>query len=524
MKWFCARTSTSCGSAHPRFGVGARWSMGISLALTMAACGSDSGSAPSVGNAGSGASGDGSLATGASGNSSASGAAVSGSGYAAGDGSGSTTGSSSGGSGVADGGATGSASGGSAGSASAATSGASSGASTGNASGNDSGASSDASTGSGSGATTGSSSGSGASGSTSTGSFPLRPPYILGADISWETQHEAQGYTYSDGASKKSMVAIMAENGFNYIRLRTFVDPSASDGYSPGQNWCGQDDTVTMAKRAKACGMGLLIDFHMSDTWASLGTNADPATMPLSWRSLSTTVPSTPVSASTHLTNNLYQTAHDYVAGVMQALVNAGAKPDMVQIGNETNTGMSGISMSNWAEFSAIVNAGITAVRETDPSIIVWAQNGRPRPDSAGGSNFTGWVDDYLSGKSPHSPKIDVNGICGSTYGTTNGGADWTSSFSYVIDTYNAPVMSCEYTDKSPDSPAGAIINGVMRAFQNHMGWGSFIWEPADYPSVNGSGTLFTLNGKVYTANSAMAEFPTLAKSYGLPVPSGTCQ
>jgi arabinogalactan endo-1,4-beta-galactosidase len=320
------------------------------------------------------------------------------------------------------------------------------------------------------------------------------------------------------------MVAIMAENGFNYVRLRTFVDPSASDGYSPGQNWCGKDDTVTMAKRAKACGMGVFVDFHMSDTWASLGTNANASAMPLAWRGLSQTVPSTPVSASTHLTNNIYQTAHDYVASVMQALVDAGAKPDMVQIGNETNTGMSGISMNNWAAFSALVNAGIKAVRETDPNIVVWAQNGRPRPDSAGGNNFDGWVDDYLSGKAPHTPAIDEDGICGSTYGTTNGGADWTTSFDYVINTYNVPVMSCEYDDAKPNNPAGAITNAVMRAFPNHKGWGSFIWEPADYPSVNASGTLFTMTNKVYTTNSAMAAFPTLAKSYGLPVPSGTCQ
>jgi arabinogalactan endo-1,4-beta-galactosidase len=371
--------------------------------------------------------------------------------------------------------------------------------------------------------------GTGAGGATtgSGGSFPFNPAYIVGADISWTTQHEAQGYKYSDGTTQRPMEQIMAENGFNYIRLRTFVDPSASDGYSPGQQWCGQADTVAMAKRVKACGLGLLIDFHMSDTWASLGTNANAAAMPLAWRSLSQTVPSTPVSNTTHLTNNIYQTAHDYVYGVMQALVAAGAKPDMVQIGNETNTGMSGISMSNWPAFSALVNAGIKAVRETDPKIIVWAQNGRPRPDSAGGSNFDGWVDDYLSGKSPHTPAIDEDAICGSTYGTTNNGADWTTSFSYVVDTYKVPVMSCEYTNSAANTPAGATINKVMRALPNNLGRGAFIWEPADYPSAgtNVAGTLFNRDTttKVYTTNSAMAAYPAAVKSYGLPVPAGTC-
>jgi hypothetical protein len=192
----------------------------------------------------------------------------------------------------------------------------------------------------------------GSGGGGSGGAFPFNPPYIIGADISWATQHEAQGFTYSDGTSTKRMEQIMADNGFNYIRLRTFVDPSAPGGYSPGQHWADQADTVTMAKRVKACGLGLLIDFHMSDTWASLGTNANASAMPHAWVGLSQTVTSTPVSVSTHLTNNIYQAAHDYVYGVMQALVAAGAKPDMVQIGNETNTGMSGIAMSNWPAFS----------------------------------------------------------------------------------------------------------------------------------------------------------------------------
>jgi arabinogalactan endo-1,4-beta-galactosidase len=319
------------------------------------------------------------------------------------------------------------------------------------------------------------------------------------------------------------MEEIMNDNGFNFIRLRTFVDPSDSGGYSQGSGsqvpggWGGQTDTVNMAKRVKKCGLGLLVDFHMSDTWASIGSQV----MPASWVGLSQVVPATPVSASTH-DNNIYQSAHDYVAGVMTALVAADAKPDMVQIGNETNSGMSGIEIGDSAAFVALVNAGIKAVREADPSIIVWAQNGRPRPDSAGGSNFDGWVDDYLSGKAPYKPAIDEDGICGSTYGTTNNGADWATCFTYVFTTYGKPVMSCEYTDVSPNGNGGALINGLMRGFANKMGRGSFIWEPADYPAVNATGTLFTLTGKLYKTNSAMTAYPTLAKSYGLPVPAST--
>jgi len=245
--------------------------------------------------------------------------------------------------------------------------------------------------------------------------------------------------------------------------------------------------------------MGLFLDFHMSDTWASIGSQIIPS----AWRGM------TPPQMQT--------AAHDYVKGVLDQMVAAGVAPDMVQVGNETNSSMSGVLMTSWADFSGLVNAGIKAVRETDPRIIVWAQHGRPRPDG----NFEPWVDKYLPGNP--SPKIDVDGICGSTYGTTANGMDWQQQFQYVITTYGKPVMSCEYTDLAPDAPGGALINNVMHGFANGKGYGSFIWEPTRFPGVNSAGTLFTKTGNTFTTNATMADYPKLAKSYGLPVPSGAC-
>jgi arabinogalactan endo-1,4-beta-galactosidase len=297
----------------------------------------------------------------------------------------------------------------------------------------------------------------------------------------------------------------MANNGFNFIRLRTFVCPSCPGGYN-SRGFCDDKHTVTMAKRVKACGMGLFLDFHMSDTWVSLGTGASASAQPSAWKGM------TP--------SQMQQAAYDYTHKVVQELADAGATPDMVQIGNETNAGMSGIPISNWTVLSALIEAGIKGVRDVNPQIGIWVQNGRPRPDSAGGNNFTGWVDTYLGSK---GTKLDIDGVCGSTYGTTNSGADWIESFSYVINTWKKPVLSCEYTVASPDNNAGQIINTkVMRGFANHMGLGSFIWEPTRYPNVN-QNTLFTKSGNTYTTNAAMSAYPALAKSYGLPVPSNKC-
>ncbi len=350
---------------------------------------------------------------------------------------------------------------------------------------------------------------SGASGSAgmagTSGAFPFEPSYIIGADISWTLEDEAGGAKYADASGVKPLEEIMANNGFNYIRLRTFVCPSCPGGYN-SKGFCDDKHTVTMAKRVKACGMGVFLDFHMADTWVSLGTGATPSALPSAWKGMTPT--------------QMQAAAHDYTKGVVQEMADAGVTPDMVQIGNETNAGMDDIPISNWKDLSALIDAGIRGVKEVNPNIVIWVQNGRPRPDSAGGSNFDGWVDKYLG---TSGTKLAIDGVCGSTYGTTNNGDDWIESFSYVLNTYKKPVLSCEYTVASPDNNAGQIINTkVMRGFANHQGWGSFIWEPTRYPDVN-KNTLFTKSGSTFTTNAAMTAYPALAKAYGLPVPSNKC-
>ncbi len=359
------------------------------------------------------------------------------------------------------------------------------------------------------GATSGGAGGSSTGGSSAAGaggaSFPFRPSYIIGADISWTLEDEAAGNNYADDTGVKPLEEIMANNGFNYIRLRTFVCPSCPGGYN-SKGFCDDKHTVTMAKRVKACGMGILLDFHMADTWVSLGTGDTPSALPSAWKGMTPT--------------QMQAAAHDYTRGVIQEMAAAGVTPDMVQIGNETNAGMDDVSINDWKDLSALIAAAIQGVKDINPNISIWVQNGRPRPDSAGGSNFDGWVDKYLGNS---GTKLDIDGVCGSTYGTTNSGADWIESFSYVLDTYKKPVLSCEYTVASPDNNAGQIINTkVMRGFANHQGWGSFIWEPTRYPAVN-QNTLFTKTGSTFKTNAAMTAYPALAKSYGLPVPSNKC-
>ena len=57
-------------------------------------------------------------------------------------------------------------------------------------------------------------------------------PYIIGADISWIPEDEAAGATYFDKGVRKDIFEILTSHGFNWVRLRTFVDPKAPGGYA----------------------------------------------------------------------------------------------------------------------------------------------------------------------------------------------------------------------------------------------------------------------------------------------------
>lgn len=312
-------------------------------------------------------------------------------------------------------------------------------------------------------------------------------PYIVGVDISWLLEDESVGATYWDGGTQKDIFTILKDHGVNFIRVRTFVNPCAPEGYSSNSYsgasskvcWCDLDHTIALAKRIKAAKMGFLLDFHMSDTWASVGVQKVPS----AWAGMTDA--------------QMQNAAHDYVKKNVKTLVDLGLRPDMVQVGNEINSAMSGISSSKpgWAQ---LINAGIKGVREIDPSIKIVMQHGQPRPDK----NFMDWYGKLKAGK------VDYDFIGGSTYGTTNNGDDWRQMFGNVVKD-GTPVVSLEYT-----SERTALINSVMYEMPNQMGLGSFVWEPTRYDKP-----MFDRSGNKYTANAKLDELQSIAKKYGATLP-----
>ncbi|QOS79802.1 glycosyl hydrolase 53 family protein [Paenibacillus sp. JNUCC31] len=169
-----------------------------------------------------------------------------------------------------------------------------------------------------------------------------RSDFVRGVDISTLTAIEDHGgyYLESNGA-KRDLLDILKDRGVNYVRIRLWNDPQKSNGYN------NKEDVIRLAQRVKAKGMKILLDFHYSDEWAHPGQQLRPK----AWENLSF--------------EELKTAVYDYTREVVGEMKEAGAMPDMVQIGNEINSGvLNGLnSKVNFDENAALLQRGVDGVR-----------------------------------------------------------------------------------------------------------------------------------------------------------------
>lgn len=344
------------------------------------------------------------------------------------------------------------------------------------------------------------------------GNCPAMNPnlFAIGADVSHIPQDEAGGRTRfvdTDG-TQKDILAILKNHGFNFIRLRTFVDPTATDGYS-SQGYCDLTHTIAMAKRVKQACMGFLLDFHYSDNWADPGKQC----IPVAWQGMNLT--------------QMTQQVHDYTYNSIKALVDAGVRPDIVQVGNEITPGMlihicdsTGAptstnsvngSTSNWTNLAGFLNAGIKGVHDVDPSIKTMLHIERGG-DATASAN---WINNALS----RNVVFDVFGE--STYVAYQGQPSvWQSTFNSLVgnSAFSAlRLASAEYNNETVTSPAGTTsmrdINDTIFNIANNRGFGTFFWEPTQNGAW-GSG-LCTWSGTNCTAiSSAFAVYDAMKTAY----------
>jgi arabinogalactan endo-1,4-beta-galactosidase len=310
---------------------------------------------------------------------------------------------------------------------------------------------------------------------TSSTSLKVAPNYIVGADISWVQQNEDRGTRYSDNGVQKDILEILKDHGFNYIRLRVFVDPTKStprDRPYSAQGYCDLPHTIAMSKRVKAAGMGLSIDFHYSDSWADPGKQYTP----YAWANLSF--------------DELVKKTHDYTKDAIEQLKDAGATPDMVQIGNEITPGMMtdrGGSTSNWAQLGALLKAGIAGAREANPKILIVLHIDK------GGDNAATrrWVDAALA------QGVDFDILAQSCYTRWQGQpSGWKANFEDLVTRY--PKLSFVIAELAVEVREA---NEVMRNLPDGKGLGTFIWEPT---ANNNQQSLFDNRGNVISARMAL--------------------
>ena len=317
--------------------------------------------------------------------------------------------------------------------------------------------------------------------------------YAIGADLSFLAQAEGQGVVFKDNGQPKPGLAIFKDHGYNWVRLRIF--------HTPTQLPNDLNYTLALAKEAKQLGYKFLLDFHYSDTWA------DPQKQftPRAWEDMS------------H--DELEEAVFAYTRDTISAFRDAGAMPDMVQIGNEVIGGMlwpDGKLPKNWANFADLLKAGIRGVNAgtTNAGLADASRVAAPRPKimihiDRGGDR--GATESFLNHCRKYGVQYDVIGQ--SYYPWWHGSLDnLRDNLAFMANEYDKDVIlvevaynwrPAEYRKEPgpfPETPEGqrqflAEVDRIVRATPHGRGKGVFWWEPAVARSPIASRGMFDHDG-----------------------------
>lgn len=295
---------------------------------------------------------------------------------------------------------------------------------------------------------------------------------MLGADISFLPQFEERGMKFRVDGKETDAVRALADEGFNYIRLRIFVNPENPGGYSPVKGFCGLDQTKAMALRIREAGMKLLLDFHYSDYWA----DPQQQNKPLAWADLSP--------------EELVLKVNEYTKEVLASLKEQGTPPAMVQIGNEINHGLLWPDghISNPDMLAEILKAGTSAVRETDPEIPVMMHI------ALGGQNSEArfWLDNMIG----RGVDFDLIGL--SYYPRWHGTLDdLQANLTDLALRYKKDINVVEYSDYKEE------VHDIVFSLPGDRGKGTAIWEP-----------LFQMFGRDGEANDNLFVYKSIFNKY----------
>ncbi|MHC4228049.1 MAG: glycosyl hydrolase 53 family protein [Planctomycetota bacterium] len=178
--------------------------------------------------------------------------------------------------------------------------------------------------------------------------------FLVGGDISALTKIEQAGGVFRNEGRPGDAIEIMSKYGCNCFRLRLFVNPTYKNVVVNDLSY-----TIALAKRIKAAGAKLLLNFHYSDTWADPGHQSKPK----AWEDLGF--------------KSLEKKVHEYTRDCILEFKKAGALPDMVQPGNEIAPGMLwpdgklygvGEPEKQWDKFARLLKSAVQGVRDASGS------------------------------------------------------------------------------------------------------------------------------------------------------------
>jgi len=307
----------------------------------------------------------------------------------------------------------------------------------------------------------------------------LPADFIGGVDVSSVLSLEASGVVFRDAdGTPDDLFAILAESGVTDVRVRVWNDPFDANGNGYGGGDVDVDRAIEIATRATDAGLGVLVDFQYSDFWA------DPAKQqaPKAWAGLSADETAVEVG--------------EFTRDAVRRLVAAGVDLKMVQVGNETNNGVAGVT--GWDDMAKVFSAGSAAVRAESPGTLVAVHF--TNPERAG---FYAGVAAQLNSRG-----VDYDVFASSYYPFWHGTPEnLTAVLKGIADTYGKKVMVAEtswaYTLDDGDGHGNVIdlpseatkypvsvqgqanaVRDVVQAVANvgDAGIGVFYWEPAWLP------------------------------------------
>ena len=265
----------------------------------------------------------------------------------------------------------------------------------------------------------------------------LPEDFIFGMDISSVLAEEASGVKYYDfDGNEADLFRILADSGINYIRVRVWNNSYDDEGRGFGGGNSDISAAVEIGKRATACGMKLLVDFHYSDFWADPGKQM----VPRAWKDMDS--------------EQKEEALYEYTLDCMNRLKDAGVDVGMVQVGNETNGMLSGEKV--WSDIAHLMDAGARAVREVYPDALIAVHFANPEnPDS-----YRKYAEKLAYYEQYGRIRYDV--FATSYYPFWHGTLDNLSEIlTEIANTYGKKVMVMEtsypYTDKDTDFSGNTV-------------------------------------------------------------------